>query len=66
VYRAPVFLNVVNNQWAISVPRERQTASATIAQKAHADGSTLKQAALELGYLSEEEFDAAVVPERMV
>jgi pyruvate dehydrogenase E1 component alpha subunit len=27
-----------NNQWAISVPRERQTASATLAQKAHAYG----------------------------
>jgi len=40
--------------------------AAEIAQKAHADGSTLKEAALALGYLSEEEFDAAVVPERMV
>ncbi|MDZ7707159.1 MAG: class II fumarate hydratase [Trueperaceae bacterium] len=40
--------------------------AAEIAQKAHTDGTTLKQAALELGYLSEEEFDAAVVPERMV
>ena len=40
--------------------------AAEIAQKAHAEGSTLKQAALELGYLTEEEFDAAVVPERMV
>jgi len=40
--------------------------AAEIAQKAHTDGSTLKEAALELGYLSEEEFDAAVVPERMV
>ncbi|MEF8887779.1 MAG: thiamine pyrophosphate-dependent enzyme, partial [Haloarculaceae archaeon] len=27
-----------NNQWAISVPRERQTASATLAQKAQAYG----------------------------
>jgi len=27
-----------NNQWAISVPRERQTASETLAQKAHAYG----------------------------
>jgi pyruvate dehydrogenase E1 component alpha subunit len=27
-----------NNQWAISVPRERQSASATLAQKAHAYG----------------------------
>jgi len=27
-----------NNQWAISIPREKQTASATLAQKAHAYG----------------------------
>ena len=27
-----------NNQWAISVPREKQTASATLSQKAHAYG----------------------------
>ena len=40
--------------------------AAEIAQKAHADGTTLKEAALELGYLSEAEFDAAVVPEQMV
>jgi len=40
--------------------------AAEIAQKAHADGSTLKEAALALGALSEAEFDAAVVPERMV
>jgi fumarate hydratase class II len=40
--------------------------AAEIAQKAHAEGSTLKQAALALGALSEEEFDAAVVPEKMV
>jgi fumarate hydratase class II len=31
--------------------------SAEIAKKAHKDGSTLKEAALALGYLSEEEFD---------
>jgi len=40
--------------------------AAEIAQTAHRDGLTLKQAALALGYLSEEEFDEAVVPERMV
>ncbi len=40
--------------------------AAEIAQKAHADGSTLKEAALALGYLSEREFDETVVPERMV
>jgi len=40
--------------------------AAEIAKKAHHDGTTLKEAALSLGYLTEEEYDAAVVPERMV
>ena len=34
----PVVFVVNNNQWAISVPRERQTAAKTIAQKAFAAG----------------------------
>lgn len=34
----PVVFVVNNNQWAISVPREQQTASKTIAQKAFAAG----------------------------
>lgn len=34
----PVVFVVNNNQWAISVPRERQTAARTIAQKAFAAG----------------------------
>ena len=38
VYRAPVVFVVQNNQWAISVPRNQQTASPTIAQKACAYG----------------------------
>jgi len=38
VYNAPVILNVTNNQWAISVPLEKQTASETIAVKAAAYG----------------------------
>ncbi len=40
--------------------------AAEIAQKAHAEGSTLKEAALALGYLSEEEFDQIVDPAKMV
>lgn len=40
--------------------------SAEIAQTAHKDGSTLKEAALKLGYLTAEQFDAAVVPSNMV
>ncbi|MDZ7800181.1 MAG: class II fumarate hydratase [Trueperaceae bacterium] len=41
-------------------------AAAEIAQKAHQEGTTLKEAAVALGHLTEDEFDAAVVPERMV
>lgn len=37
-----------------------------IAKKAHHDGSTLKAACLELGFLSAEEFDKAVDPKKMV
>lgn len=40
--------------------------AAKIAKKAHADGTTLKQAALELELLTEDEFDKYVVPEKMV
>jgi fumarate hydratase class II len=40
--------------------------AAEIANKAHADGSTLKEAALELGYLTSEEFDEWVRPENMI
>ena len=40
--------------------------AAEIAQKAHAEGTTLKEATVELGYLSEEEFDQIVVPSKMV
>lgn len=38
VYKSPVIFVCVNNQYAISVPRKRQTASETIAQKALAYG----------------------------
>ncbi len=39
--------------------------SAEIALKAHRDGTSLRQAALQLGYVSEAEFDAWVRPEDM-
>jgi fumarate hydratase class II len=39
--------------------------AAEIAKKAHHEGTTLKEAALSLGYLTEDQYDAAVVPERM-
>ncbi|MBD7977888.1 MULTISPECIES: class II fumarate hydratase [Pseudomonas] len=40
--------------------------AAEIAKKAYAEGSTLREAALALGYLSSEEFDAWVRPEQML
>jgi len=40
--------------------------AAEIAKKAHHEGATLKEAALELGYLTEEEFDELLRPDRMV
>jgi fumarate hydratase class II len=40
--------------------------AAEIAKKAHHEGTTLKEAALALGYLTEAEYDAMVVPEHMV
>ena len=40
--------------------------SAEIANKAHREGTTLKQAALTLGYVSAEDFDKWVDPAQMV
>jgi fumarate hydratase, class II len=40
--------------------------AAEIAKKAHSDGTTLREAALTLGYLTAEEYDREVRPERMV
>lgn len=40
--------------------------AADIAKKAYTEGSTLKQAALQLGYLDERAFDEAVRPEQML
>ena len=39
--------------------------AAEIAGKAHKEGTTLKEAALELGYLTAEEYDEWVVPKKM-
>ena len=39
--------------------------AAEIAQKAHAEGTTLKQMAVKLGYVTSEEFDDWVDPSRM-
>lgn len=40
--------------------------AAKVAKKAHAENKTLKQAAIELGLLTEEKFDEVVRPEEMV
>ncbi len=42
-WNLPVVFIVNNNQWAISVPRDKQTSTQTIAQKAVAAGFTGKQ-----------------------
>jgi len=40
--------------------------AAEIAQKAHKEGTTLKDMAVKLGYLTPEEFDEWVIPGNMV
>nr|MCR4711168.1 hypothetical protein [Clostridia bacterium] len=40
--------------------------AARIAKKAHAEGTTLKEAALALGLVTDAEFDAWVDPAKMV
>ena len=40
--------------------------AAKIAKKAHKDGTTLKEAALELKLLTEEQFEEWVVPQNMI
>lgn len=47
-------------------PRLGYDQAAQVAKKAHAEGTTLKQATLDLGLLSEEEFDKWVRPEQML
>jgi fumarate hydratase class II len=40
--------------------------AAAIAKKAHHEGTTLREASLALGYLTEEEFDQWVDPQKMI
>ena len=47
-------------------PRLGYDRAAAVAKKAHAEGLTLKEAAVKLGYLTAEEFDREVRPESMV
>ena len=44
VWRLPVVFVITNNQWAISTPLAKQTASETLAQKGLAAGITVEQA----------------------
>jgi fumarate hydratase class II len=46
-------------------PRLGYDRAAEIAKKAHHEGTTLREAAIALGYLTAEEFDRQVRPERM-
>jgi len=48
------------------VPEIGYDKAAAIAKKAHADGTTLKESALALGYLDEATFDKLVRPENMI
>ncbi|HEX2089467.1 MAG TPA: class II fumarate hydratase [Actinomycetota bacterium] len=50
----------------VLTPKIGYDKAAEIAKKAHHEGTTLKDAALDLGYLSEAEFDELVRPEKMV
>ena len=40
--------------------------SAKIAKKAHTEGTTLREAAIELGFLTNEQFDEWVDPMKMI
>ena len=46
-------------------PKVGYDKAAKIAHTAHVERSSLKQAALKLGYLTAEEFEATVKPEKM-
>ena len=50
----------------LSTPRIGYDKAAAVAKKAHHEGTTLREAALSLGVVTAEEFDALVRPERML
>ena len=67
--------NLDDNRGVVSVPEAAYKAVAAgcdivlmpvDAKKAHAEGSTLREAALELGFLSDEEFTLWVDPRKMI
>jgi fumarate hydratase class II len=65
--RARIDEHVTNSLMLVTAltPRIGYDKSAEIAKKAHHDGSTLREAALSLGYLTEAEFDELIRPESM-
>ena len=50
----------------VLTPKIGYDKAAEIAKKAHMEQTTLKQAALELGYLTEAEYDETVRAEKMI
>jgi len=66
--RAVLARNLANSLMLVTALNETigYDKSAQIAKKAQDDGATLKEAALALGFLSAEQFDALVQPERMI
>ncbi|MBU3745159.1 MAG: class II fumarate hydratase, partial [Sediminibacterium sp.] len=69
---APIEANIqkhVNNSLMLVTalnPKIGYYKAAEIAQKAHKEGTTLKEMAIQLGYLTAAEFDEWVKPEKMV
>ena len=59
LYRSLMLVTALN-------PRIGYDNAAKVAKKAYADGSSLKEAAIELGLLTAEEFDQLVRPEKML
>jgi fumarate hydratase class II len=59
--------NVANSLMLVTAltPKIGYDKAAEIAHKAHHDHSSLRTAALKLGYLTEKEFDELVRPEKM-
>ena len=66
--RARIAAHVQNSLMLVTAlaPRLGYDRAAKIAQLAAADGLTLREAAVRLGYVSEEEFDTLVRPDTMV
>jgi fumarate hydratase class II len=66
--REQIARHVANSLMLVTAlnPRIGYDKAAKTAKKAHAEGKTLREACVELGYLSGEEFDALVRPEKMI